>query len=129
MAMTDLEMQGNVRRVIRIAPWYLFGAIVVGAVTCLFGLAPISYLLADVGIGFIWFVLMILIWRLRGKNLGFVPLCFVIFGQQINFDSLGGGRSFAIAQGFSVVIATMSGLVFLLRLWLYKFARVDAPPC
>jgi hypothetical protein len=110
---------------IRIAPWVLLGAVILGLATCYFGFAPSSYLFACIGLAVVWFGLLVFSWRRRSDELRILSLLFIIFGQQIVFPRLGDGHSFEIMQGFCVVLAVNSALTMLLRRWIYRYAKLD----
>ena len=106
---------------VRISPWIFSGAILIGLFTSLYGLAPGSYLLAMTGLGVIWLALLVTAWRKRNESLKFLSLLFASFSQQLLWHRFGSGHSFEIIQGGCVMFAVFSGLMFLLRRWLFTY--------
>jgi hypothetical protein len=96
-----------------------------GAITVTDGIAPASFLLANLGLGIAWFALLTLTWRVGSDALRTVGLLFVIMAQQAIWHRLGGGQVFAIMQGGSVLFSAAFALMFLSRRWLSKSARLE----
>src|SRR4029453_5692752 len=96
-----------------------------GSITVIYGVAPASFLLANLGLGTTFFALLAVTWRVRSGTLRMVALIFVIFVQQEIWRRLGGGQVSAIMQGGSVIFCAAFALMFLSRRWLCKFARLE----
>lgn len=122
--MSDSQTAAIARQTVRISPWVLCGAVLVGLITRFYGFAPIPYLLACVGLAVAWFGLVALAWRRRSDWLRLVALLLIIFGQQLAWHRFGSAHSFEILQGGSVAIAVFSAMLMLLRHWMYKFSRL-----
>jgi hypothetical protein len=127
--MADSQETALARHTVRDSPWFFSGAVLLGIVTCFYGVAPYSYLLASAGLGIAWFLLAALSWRWRSEFLRMFALLLVIFGQQVLFRQIGKGHHFEMFQGASIVISVFSALLMLLRRWLYRFSRLDEPEC
>ena len=123
--MEDSHITMHARGVIRFAPWTLGGAVAIGLLTCLFGFAPIAFLLGSVVMGGAGFSTLAVAWRRRSDTLRFFGLFFFLFGQQALWNFTGHGQHFEIAQGFSVLMAVVSAPMVLLRGWLLRFARLE----
>ena len=124
-AEVDAENQKSARWTIRFSPWLLCGALLLGSITVIDGIAPASFLFANFGLGIAFFAFLTVTWRVRSGTLRMVALIFFIFGQEAIWHRLGGGQVFEIMQGASVMFAAAFALMFLSRRWLPKFARLE----
>lgn len=123
--MASLQTTFIARQTIRKSPWILCGAVLGVVGSCSYGLAPHSYLLGCVGVAIIWSAMLVLSWRRRSEWLGLSSLIFFIFGQQIFWHRFGGGQTFEILQGGFLTLAINAALLFSLRRWLYKIAKLE----
>jgi hypothetical protein len=111
------------------APWFFGGFVVVVLLTCFWGIGPIAYLLWSSALGALWFALLVLAWRLRSDllRLGSFMVVGYLGLHFLKDHFLSPGQYCESLQGGFLICAVATGLMWVLRGPVSKFAKLEEP--
>jgi hypothetical protein len=119
----EKPFERNTVKMLRHAPFAFFLTAALAAGSALRLHSPIAYVLASIGIGVLWLVLLVSAWRLR-SHFAVIASCVIIgVAQQLLSGRLIPDNEFGFVPGPLISLSLVFLLMWSLRGWLPRFCR------